>query len=55
MKNNYKELRCKHCGRKLLHYKNNIDIQVKCNKCKKIIDVKIFNNDIKYNLGGLIK
>jgi phage FluMu protein Com len=54
-KKGYKGLRCKHCNKLLLTYKDNINITVKCNRCKNYIDLKIVDDKINYNNNAKIK
>lgn len=33
-----KEIRCPNCNKLLLKIKGNYDLEIKCNKCKKIVE-----------------
>lgn len=50
-----KKLRCKKCNKLLLTYQKDINISIKCNRCKSYIDIKVIDDKIEYNNGGLIK
>lgn len=50
-----KELRCEKCNKLLLTYKDDINITIKCNRCKSYINLKIDNSKIEYNNGGSLK
>ncbi len=50
-----KELRCKKCNKLLLTYRENINISIKCNRCKSYIDLKVEDDKVEYNNGGLLK
>jgi phage FluMu protein Com len=41
-----KTLRCKHCNKRLLDFKDDINVVVKCNRCKKVNQLSINDNKI---------
>jgi phage FluMu protein Com len=34
------EIRCPHCNKLLLKIKGNYKLEIKCNKCKNIVEIK---------------